>query len=123
MQHVEAVAEKIREGLVFHEVQAEKLRAALGALGENGQPPASTAKLEDTVVKSRPTRRRRGRPPGSQKGGSRLQQAVGAVEQNGPLTIPEIAQKLGITANYLYRVMPRTGLVKDEQNRWAKETA
>jgi CRP-like cAMP-binding protein len=47
---------------------------------------------------------RRGRPRGS---GTRAAQAEQLVKDQPGITIPEIADKLGMKQNYLYRVMPQ----------------
>jgi len=52
--------------------------------------------------------RRRGRPRGS---GTRSAQALALVEAKPGITIPEMAKEMGITPNYLYRVLPE--LAKD----------
>jgi len=46
---------------------------------------------------------RRGRPRGS---GTRAAQALDLVRERPGITIPEMAQAMGIQQNYLYRVMP-----------------
>ncbi|MBA3509390.1 MAG: hypothetical protein H0T19_04795, partial [Thermoleophilaceae bacterium] len=46
---------------------------------------------------------RRGRPRGS---GKRALQAQEIVTARPGITIPELAEAMGIQANYLYRVMP-----------------
>jgi CRP-like cAMP-binding protein len=46
---------------------------------------------------------RRGRPRGT---GTRGQQALELVRAQPGITIPELAEKMGIKQNYLYRVMP-----------------
>jgi sugar-specific transcriptional regulator TrmB len=46
---------------------------------------------------------RRGRPRGS---GTRAQEAIAAVTKEPGLTAGEIADRLGINQNYLYRVLP-----------------
>ena len=46
---------------------------------------------------------RRGRPKG---GGTRSAQALDLVRQRPGITIPELAEAMGIQQNYLYRVMP-----------------
>jgi hypothetical protein len=51
---------------------------------------------------------RRGRPRGS---GTRAAEALQIVTDNPGITIPEMAQKMGIQQNYLYRVLP--GLEQD----------
>ena len=51
---------------------------------------------------------RRGRPKGS---GTRAVQALELVKARPGITIPELAEAMGIKQNYLYRVMP--GLAED----------
>lgn len=51
---------------------------------------------------------KRGRPPGS---GNRVEEIIGILTISPGLTISEIAGKLGIKPNYLYRVIP--GMEKD----------
>ena len=46
---------------------------------------------------------RRGRPAGS---GKRSQEAVALLSKNGPMSTSELAAKMGINANYMYRVLP-----------------
>jgi hypothetical protein len=46
---------------------------------------------------------RRGRPRGT---GTRGQQALDLVRERPGITIPELADTMGIAQNYLYRVMP-----------------
>jgi hypothetical protein len=46
---------------------------------------------------------RRGRPRGS---GTRAQEALKLVTERPGITIPEMAEAMGIKQNYLYRVMP-----------------
>jgi hypothetical protein len=53
---------------------------------------------------------RRGRPKGS---GQRAQQALELVRAKPGITIPEMAESMGIKQNYLYRVVP--DLAKDGQ--------
>jgi hypothetical protein len=55
---------------------------------------------------------RRGRPRGT---GTRGRQALELVQTNPGITIPEIAERMGIQQNYLYRVLP--GLQKEGQIR------
>jgi predicted Rossmann fold nucleotide-binding protein DprA/Smf involved in DNA uptake len=53
-----------------------------------------------------------GRPKGS---GTRSVEALEAVRAQPGITIPELAQRMGIQQNYLYRVLP--GLEQDGQVR------
>jgi hypothetical protein len=69
----------------------EKAAAALAGVGDGA---------------ARPTRRRsrgRGRPRGS---GTRAKEALELVRTRPGITIAEMADAMGIKANYLYRVMP-----------------
>jgi hypothetical protein len=61
---------------------------------------------------------RRGRPKGS---GTRGAEALALVKANPGITIPEIAAKMGIKQNYLYRVLPglaEDGLVVKDGRGW-----
>jgi CRP-like cAMP-binding protein len=61
---------------------------------------------------------RRGRPRGS---GTRGQQALELVRARPGVTIPELAEAMGIKQNYLYRVMPdlaSQGLVLKSGRGW-----
>ena len=71
----------------------EKAAAALAGVGGNGGARASRS----------PRRRGRGRPRGS---GTRAKQALELVRAKPGITIRELADAMGIHANYLYRVMP-----------------
>jgi hypothetical protein len=85
------------------------LQAADQALGgiSNGTTSAPTA----APASARRSRRssgdsgggRRGRPKG---GGTRAAQALDLVRETPGITIPELAEAMGIQQNYLYRVMP-----------------
>jgi hypothetical protein len=61
---------------------------------------------------------RRGRPRGS---GTLSKQALELVRSRPGITIPEIAETMGIQQNYLYRVLPalqKDGLVRKEGRGW-----
>jgi winged helix-turn-helix DNA-binding protein len=63
-------------------------------------------------------RRRRGRPRGS---GKRAIQALELVNANPGISITELADRMGIKANYLYRVMPtlqKEGKVRKRGRGW-----
>jgi DNA-binding IclR family transcriptional regulator len=51
----------------------------------------------------RPAKRRAGRRKGS---GTRAAEALSFVQGQPGITIPELAAKMGIKQNYLYRVLP-----------------
>jgi len=61
---------------------------------------------------------RRGRPRGS---GTRSKQALELVRTRPGISIPEMAEAMGIQQNYLYRVLPglqKDGLVRKEGRGW-----
>ena len=85
----------------------EKAAAALAGVGNGGTRAASA-----------PRRRGRGRPRGT---GKRAQQALELVLARPGITISELAEAMGIHANYLYRVMPTLeseGQVKKRDKGW-----
>jgi hypothetical protein len=72
-----------------------------------GRPPGSATKASATKAAASPTKRR-GRSKG---GGKRATEALSLVRGQPGITIPELATKMGIKQNYLYRVLP--GLERD----------
>ena len=109
-----------------------RLEAAAAALDGVGDGASGTRAAATTTRRSRSggtTRRRstsgtstgtgrRGRPRGS---GTRSKQALELVRSRPGITIPEIAQSIGIQQNYLYRVLPalqKDGLVRKEGRGW-----
>src|SRR4051794_39258175 len=61
---------------------------------------------------------RRGRPRGS---GTRSKQALELVRTRPGISIPEMAEAMGIQQNYLYRVLPglqKDGLVRKDGKGW-----
>ena len=79
---------------------------------EAAERALSGVKAKPAAAAPAPTRRRRsagssngrrGRPRGS---GTRAAQALQLVEANPGITIPALAEAMGIKQNYLYRVMP-----------------
>jgi hypothetical protein len=73
----------------------ERLQQAAAALAGVGNGGGRTTRA--------PRRRGRGRPRGS---GTRARQALELVRARPGITIRELADTMGIHANYLYRVMP-----------------
>jgi hypothetical protein len=69
--------------------------APAAAARRGGRRPATTRRAAGTG--------RRGRPRGS---GTRATQALDLVKDRPGITIPEMAQAMGIQQNYLYRVLP-----------------
>jgi hypothetical protein len=87
----------------------QRLEAAERALaGVNGGTPARAASAPAARRRrgsgSGSGTGRRGRPKGS---GTRSLQALELVRAKPGITIPELAEAMGIKQNYLYRVMPQ----------------
>ena len=77
-----------------------RLDAARRALSGVDKPAAATTTRRRRSASSNG---RRGRPRGS---GTRAAQALQLVGEKPGITIPELADAMGIKQNYLYRVMP-----------------
>jgi CRP-like cAMP-binding protein len=109
-----------------------RLEAAAAALDGVFKSSTSTRPVRRTATRtSSPARKRgashgarRGRPKGS---GTRGAEALALVRANPGITIPEIAEKMGIKQNSLYRVLPglaEDGLVTKQGRGWmAKDAA
>jgi hypothetical protein len=86
-----------------------RLEAAEQALSGVGTPSPRAASSAPAPRRARKARAkssgtgRRGRPKGS---GTRAIQALELVKARPGITIPELAESMGIKQNYLYRVMP-----------------
>jgi hypothetical protein len=91
----------------------------------SGSPQRATARVK-AAGRRRSTGTgtgRRGRPKGS---GTRGAEALALVKASPGITIPEIAEKMGIKQNYLYRVLPglaEDGLVKKDGRGWHPKDA
>jgi hypothetical protein len=86
--------------------------------------PAGSARRTPAPAAAQKTRKRsasrgrRGRPKGS---GTRGAEALALVKASPGITIPEIAEKMTIKQNYLYRVLPglaNDGLVVKDGRGW-----
>jgi hypothetical protein len=78
-----------------------------------GRRESAAVAAASTVAKPRKVRAKRsGRPKG---GGRRALEALAVVKGQPGITIPEIATKMGIKQNYLYRVLP--ALAKEKKLR------
>lgn len=114
----------------------QRLEAALAALNGIASNGASATRASATRAPrkrgpGRPRRRSRtvaadtttaakraGRPKG---GGRRSREALEAVAKQPGITIAELAARMGIKQNYLYRLMPtleQEGKVRKEGRRW-----
>jgi hypothetical protein len=98
--------------LVEEYQRLEKAASALAGVGGTQARSTGTRRRRSTGA------RRRGRPRGS---GSRSKQALELVRARPGITIGELADAMGIKANYLYRVMPTLqaeGQVKKRDKGW-----
>jgi hypothetical protein len=90
----------------YHRLEAAE-QALSGVGGNGGSRTASSASSTPRRARSArakgPGTGRRGRPRGS---GTRANQALELVKSRPGITIPELAEAMGIKQNYLYRVMP-----------------
>jgi len=108
-----------------------RLEAAARAL--DGVDSGAGAAGGATTRRGRPAKRssgggggatgRPGRPKGS---GTRAKEALELVRSRPGITIPEIAESMGIKQNYLYRVLPgleQDGKVRKEGRGWFPKDA
>jgi len=112
----------------------QRLEAAASALdgvtatGGTSATPTGSPRRTSVRATTAPRKRgashgRRGRPKGS---GTRGAEALALVQANPGITIPEIAEKMGIKQNYLYRVLPglaEDGLVVKDGRGWKPKDA
>ena len=106
-----------------------KLEAAQRALDGVDEAPAAPARRSSSRSSSSRSsggggngNGRRGRPKGS---GTRAAEALQIVTDNPGITISDLAQKMGIQQNYLYRVLPgleQDGKVRKEGREWFPTT-
>jgi hypothetical protein len=119
---VKEIDDRLRE-LKEEVARLEAARSALtGGRRGPGRPRTTTTRTRTQPAARRATTRRRpGRPRGRSRSGTRANQALELVRSTPGITIPQIAEKMGIEPNYLYRVMPRLatdGQVKREGQGW-----
>ena len=123
------ISERLKElrPLVDEYHRLEAAEQALSGVGTASPRAASRTTAPRRARKARaksPGTGRRGRPKGS---GTRAIQALELVKARPGITIPELAESMGIKQNYLYRVMPglaEEGKVTKSGRGWhAREAA
>jgi predicted Rossmann fold nucleotide-binding protein DprA/Smf involved in DNA uptake len=100
----------------FHRLEAAQ--RALDGVGDSAPSTAPRTRGRRRGTSASSGTGKRGRPRGS---GDRAQQALKLVTENPGITIPEMAQRMGIQVNYLYRVLPnleQDGKVRKEGRGW-----
>lgn len=113
---VDTTVKEIDERLLELKGEVSKLEAARSALvGSGRRGPGRPRNGAAAAPRRRRAARGPGRPRGRRGGNTRANQALELVRGKPGITIPEIAQAMGIEPNYLYRVMPK--LVSDGQVR------
>jgi|SRR5579859_3298377 len=128
---VESTVNDIDSRLTELRAELAKLEAARAALlgsgsgGGGGRRAtgrrAGATSTRRTSAARTGARRGPGRPRGRRGGNTRANQALQLVADQPGITIPEIAQKMGIEPNYLYRVLPKLvgeGRVRREGQGW-----
>ena len=91
------------EPLVEEHAQVRKALDALKSAGGHAEQTVKSAVRRSRSAKAGTATRGRGRPRGS---GGRAQEALKLVHMHPGITLPEMAKKMKIQANYLYRVLP-----------------
>lgn len=107
------------EPLVQEHAHVRQALEALKAAGSRVHRASSDGATRPAVAKTEAAVRR-GRPRGS---GARAQQALKLVENHPGITIAELAKKMKIKANYLYRVLPqleRAGKIRRHEKGYHK---
>ena len=115
------IADRLRElkPLVEEYHRLEAAAAALDGVTPGGAPRRGPGRPRKAASSNGGSRTgRRGRPKGS---GNRSKQALELVRSRPGITIPELAEAMGIKQNYLYRVLPsleKDKMVRKEGRGW-----
>jgi CRP-like cAMP-binding protein len=114
------ISERLRElkPLVDEYHRLEAAQAALEGVNPRAASRRAPARSRAAGGTSRNSGGRRGRPRGS---GTRSKEALELVRTRPGITIPQMAEAMGIKQNYLYRVLPglqKDGLVRKEGRGW-----
>jgi hypothetical protein len=124
-EHLDEARRAIEDRLSLLRDEIKRLETAAAALGGGGggttrrgpgRPRGSTNRRSRGASGS--TGRRRGRPRGS---GTRALEAEKLVRENPGISIGDLAKKMKIKPNYLYRVMPqlqKDGKVRKRGSGW-----
>lgn len=112
----------------YHRLEAahralEGVNSSDGASGSDASSTSPSPRRRQSSGSGGGSGAGRGRPRGS---GTRANEARDLVKANPGITIPEMAQKMGIQQNYLYRVLPgleQDGQVRKEGRGWFPKDA
>jgi transposase-like protein len=111
--NVDDMTRQIDQRLAELREETGRLEQARAALAGGGRRRAGRPRSASGTSGAR-----RGRRRGS---GTRSLQALEIVKQQPGITIPELAERMGIKQNYLYRVLPglqKDGMVRKEGRGW-----
>jgi hypothetical protein len=110
---------------------ASKAGQAVGRGRGRGRPRRATSSAPKAAETSQPVKARAARKPagrpakrraGRRKGsGTRAAEALSLVQGQPGITIPELAARMGISPNYLYRVLPglqKEGAIRKDGRGW-----
>jgi len=92
-----------------------------GARRGPGRPRGSRSGSGKTTTRRATTTRRSSGRRGRRGGATRANQTLELVQGKPGITIPELAEAMGIQPNYLYRVLPgleKEGKIKREGKGW-----
>ena len=92
------------EPFITEHAQVRKALDALEGVGKRAEGVAASAAKRARTAKAAAPARRRGRPRGS---GGRAQEVLAHVHKQPGVTIAELAKRMKIKPNYLYRVLPQ----------------
>jgi hypothetical protein len=101
--------------------EVDRLEAARSALSGARRGPGRPRGSTNSTRTRRRTATRRRAPGGRRGGATRANQALELVRGRPGITIPQIAEAMGIEPNYLYRVLPRLareGQLKRDGQGW-----
>jgi sugar-specific transcriptional regulator TrmB len=105
LREIQARLEELKPQVDEYEklLAAEKALAGVGGTASKAPARTRARKASARAKSNGGSSGRRGRPKGS---GQRAQQALELVRARPGITIPEMAEAMGIKQNYLYRVVP-----------------
>jgi len=112
MSAIDEAREKIEQAIAENSEELDRLRSALRSLAggsapkRRGRPPGrpseAASRMESTAT---PRKRRKRRKTRKRSGGTRADHAVSLIEEKPGISASQIAKKLKIKPNYLYRVL------------------
>jgi hypothetical protein len=95
---------EVQERLEPLRLEAEQLTKMVATFERDAAPRPAARKAAPRKSASSTGAAKRGRPLGS---GNRAQQAITKITEQPGITASQLAKSMGISPNYLYRVLPR----------------